>query len=163
MNKNPCNLYILPCNFMVSGVNYMYCSRPCMLDFAAKVVGSAACSKIEEVPTMHATAMRISTMPSDGIGSLSPLFRSPQKQASKQASKPLFSNKGLLLSDRSLSGHHFHTNSAIMTRENCCHDGRSFTPRNPVFEDFRGFFIFSENGLQMAFHCYIPVIPGFWP
>lgn len=28
LNKNPCKLYISPCNFMVSGVDYEYCIRP---------------------------------------------------------------------------------------------------------------------------------------
>ena len=34
-----------------------------MLDFAAKVVGSAGLSKVEEFPTMSATAMTVSMMP----------------------------------------------------------------------------------------------------
>ena len=53
-----------------------------MLDFASKVVGSAACIKFEEFPTMSVTTMRISTMPSSDIGSVSRPVQEPQKQAS---------------------------------------------------------------------------------
>lgn len=112
--------------------------------FRSESCGISGLCKVEEFPTMNATAMRFSAMPSGGIGSLSLLFWS------LPASKPLFFNKGLLLSDQSLSGHHFHTNSAIMTREDCCHDGRSFTPRNPVFEDFRVFFFFFKKSCKIG-------------
>lgn len=102
---------------------------------------------------MNATAMMISAMPSGGIGSLSRPVPEPP-----EASKPLFCNKGLLLSDRSPFGRHFHAISAIMTRENCCHDGMSFKPRDPVFEDFRIFFAKKSNFAVR--NCFLSVVSG---
>ena len=103
-----------------------------MLDFAA-------CSRIEEVPTMHATAMRISAMPVSSIDSLSRPVTEP----------PEASKKGLLLSDRSLSGRSSLFTSAGLHRR----DGDlCFVPRNPVFQDFSRFFsFFSGNRFTGGF------------
>ena len=73
------------------------------------------------------------------------LFQSPRsKQASKQA---FISYKGLLLSDRVLAGRQSHASSAIMTRENCCHEGSLFCREIQFCRDFAVFF--AKN----FFHC----------
>ena len=52
-----------------------------MLDFAAKVVGSVTCPKVEGFPAMSATAVTISAMPS-GVELLSRPVPESQKQES---------------------------------------------------------------------------------
>ena len=97
-------------------------------------------SMLDEVPTMMTTVVTArAAMPDLGVDVLPYIlsgisrFQSNEKRSCANAvssSEPL---KGLILSDRNLSGRHFHANYAIMTRENCCHDGSPFLPRNPVF------------------------------
>ena len=49
--------------------------------FRSESCGIGGLCKVEEFPTMNATAMMISAMPSGGIGSLLRSVPEPQKQA----------------------------------------------------------------------------------
>ena len=60
-----------------------------VLDFAAKVVGSAAYSKFEEFPAMSAISMTIPVMPVLGAYGFPRSVLEPS-EASKQASKQAF-------------------------------------------------------------------------
>jgi len=79
------------------------------LDFAAEVVGSAACLK------------------SRGSG---------RERISYEISGNAVWERHCSVAPRPGASNAI---SAIMTLENSCHDGSLFVPRDPVFEDFRGF------------------------
>ena len=84
--------------------------------FRNEELGNRQATKSFEVSSMNAAI---------ATASISPLFRGAcdvpaLTEASKQASKPLFINKGLLLTDRSISGHSsFHTPFSF-NRESLC-------------------------------------------
>lgn len=93
---------------------------------------------------MSVTTMRISTMPSSDIGSVSRPVQEPQKQASK----PLFQNKGLLLSDRNIFGRFSCRFCAFMTTvaDRCEND--TFFYREIRSLGYRGFLLPNEETLR---------------
>ncbi len=83
---------------------------------------------------MSATVMTVSAMPISGINVLLYPVSEPQKQA-------FILNKGLLLSDRTLSGRLFHTFSSFMTEDaSRCVRVRFFAAKSKL--GYRGFCLF---------------------
>lgn len=68
-----------------------------------------------------------------GIGGLSEVSEVPTMMTTVGAARAAMPGFGIDVPPNSLAGRRFHTACAIMTRENCCHDGSPFLPRNPVF------------------------------
>ena len=120
-----------------------------------KVVESASLLKFRGFPIMRTiTATTAFKMPLYGISfplsafqESSTVFRNFEKLSCANevgASKPLFINKGLLLTDRSLSGHQLHSFSDFqgvdfLCLENCINP--ILQPRSPAM-DYRGCLLF---------------------